>query len=63
MVEVYETERMGRVRSVRGGEDEDVNIARFHPIPAHGFVYGTKQGGLCVFATPRGSGPPHTDEG
>ena len=59
VAEVYETGRMERVRSLRsggreggreeGGEEEDVNIARFHPRVGHGFVYGTKQGRVCVF--------------
>ena len=31
-------------------EDDDVNIARFHPESGHGFVYGTKQGRVRVMA-------------
>jgi len=31
--------------------DDDVNIARFHPDPGHGFVYGTKQGRVRVVST------------
>ena len=64
VAEVYETGRMERVRSLRGGgreggrgggaEEEDVNIARFHPSAGHGFVYGTKQGRICVFGPKRG---------
>jgi hypothetical protein len=37
------------VATVRTREDEDANIARFHPFPAQGFLYGTKQGRLRVF--------------
>ena len=38
---------MTHVTTMLSGED-DVNIARFHPESAHGFVYGTKQGRLRV---------------
>ena len=31
--------------------DDDVNIALFHPIQGNGFVYGTKQGRVCIVAT------------
>lgn len=59
VAEVYQTGRMERVRALRsggreGGEEEDVNIARFHPSVGQGLVYGTKQGRLCVFAPRRG---------
>jgi len=65
VAEVYETGRMVRVRSLRSGggeegrerrieEEEDVNIARFHPSAGHGFVYGTKQGRICVYGPKRG---------
>ena len=66
VAEVYETGRMERVRSLwsggreggreeEGGEEEDVNIARFNPGVGHGFVYGTKQGRVCVFGPKRGA--------
>ena len=35
------------VTTMLSGED-DVNIAMFHPVSGHGFVYGTKQGRLRV---------------
>ena len=31
--------------------DDDVNIALFHPMQGNGFVYGTKQGRVCIVAT------------
>lgn len=31
-------------------QDDDVNIARFHPHSGHGFVYGTKQGRVRILS-------------
>ena len=31
-------------------QDDDVNIARFHPHSGHGFVYGTKQGKVRILS-------------
>ena len=36
---------------------DDVNIARFHPVPGAGIVYGTKQGRICKM-TPAPRTPP-----
>jgi hypothetical protein len=40
---------MTHVSTMLSGDD-DVNIARFHPDPGYGFVYGTKQGRVRVLA-------------
>lgn len=40
---------MTHVSTMLSGED-DVNIARFHPDPGYGFVYGTKQGRVRVLS-------------
>jgi len=41
---------MGQISTMLS-RDDDVNIARFHPDPGHGFVYGTKQGRVRVVST------------
>jgi len=54
---------MARV-DVREEVGDDVNIARFHPTPGRGLIYGTKQGKLCRMTprpptpTPPASGGP-----
>jgi activator-of-BECN1-regulated-autophagy protein 1 len=35
--------------SVLLDEDDEVNIAQFHPIPGNGIVYGTKRGKVKAF--------------
>lgn len=40
---------MTHVSTMLSGDD-DVNIARFHPDPGYGFVYGTKQGRVRVLS-------------
>lgn len=40
---------MAHVSTMLSGDD-DVNIARFHPDPGYGFVYGTKQGRVRVLS-------------
>lgn len=59
VAEVYATEGMEPVRAIRSAED-DVNIARFHPFPGHGFLYGTKQGRVCMLV--RGHGGLEEEE-
>lgn len=53
VLSVFDASSPGRLSPLRTvetrAEEEDVNIARFHPSPAQGFVYGTKQGRVCVF--------------
>lgn len=51
----YRVGDMARV-DVREEVGDDVNIARFHPTPGRGLVYGTKQGKLCRM-TPRPAPP------
>ena len=38
------------VATMLSSDDDDVNIARFHPHSGHGFVYGTKQGRVRVLS-------------
>lgn len=45
VITIYRLDDMKLLTSIRS-EDDDVNIALFHPIPGAGFVYGTKQGRL-----------------
>ncbi|CAN0248292.1 unnamed protein product, partial [Phaeothamnion confervicola] len=40
---IYRTSDMRLVHTVQSVQD-DVNVARFHPEPGFGFMYGTKQG-------------------
>ncbi|KDO25701.1 hypothetical protein SPRG_09000 [Saprolegnia parasitica CBS 223.65] len=44
---IYRWEDMTLVSHMES-EVDDVNIALFHPLPGHGFIYGTKQGRLRV---------------
>ncbi|OQR91411.1 hypothetical protein ACHHYP_04705 [Achlya hypogyna] len=44
---IYRWEDMALVSHMES-EVDDVNIALFHPLPGHGFIYGTKQGRLRV---------------
>ena len=44
---IYRTEDMCRVNEIQS-HDDDVNIALFHPFVGEGFVYGTKQGQVCI---------------
>ncbi len=56
VLDVFDASKgLAPVTTVRTRVDEDVNIARFHPFSAQGFLYGTKQGRLRVFM-PGGSG-------
>ena len=43
---MYRVGDMVRVNT-RKEVGDDVNIARFHPVPGAGLVYGTKQGRIC----------------
>ena len=40
---------MQHIVTMLSGED-DVDIARFHPVSGHEFVYGTKQGRVRVLS-------------
>ena len=51
-VACYQTSNMQVVRMARS-HDDDVNIAVFHPVAGHGFIYGTKQGRMCVVGSRR----------
>jgi hypothetical protein len=57
----YRVGDMARV-DVREEVGDDVNIARFHPTPGRGLIYGTKQGKLCRM-TPRPPTPPPASGG
>ncbi|EQC38924.1 hypothetical protein SDRG_03882 [Saprolegnia diclina VS20] len=50
---IYRWEDMTLVSHMES-EVDDVNIALFHPLPGHGFIYGTKQGRLRVCYAYRG---------
>jgi activator-of-BECN1-regulated-autophagy protein 1 len=67
VLDVFDAGRgLAPLATVRTREDEDVNIARFHPCSAQGFLYGTKQGRLRVFMPggrrSRGAGLVDVDE-
>eukprot|EP00940_MAST-03C_sp_MAST-3C-sp2_P000513 g513.t1 len=47
IAEIYRAHDMKKVTSIRRRHD-DINIAVFHPYVANGFVYGTKQGKVCI---------------
>ena len=53
---VYRVSDMVHVTTERAVGD-DVNIARFHPRPGSGVIYGTKQGKICKM-TPRDEPEP-----
>jgi len=46
---LYQIEGMHSIATLTSTRD-DVNIARFHPVSGHGFVYGTKQGRVRVLS-------------
>mmetsp|Transcript_12466 Transcript_12466/g.17938 ORF Transcript_12466/g.17938 Transcript_12466/m.17938 type:complete len:726 (+) Transcript_12466:168-2345(+) len=46
---LYQVDGMHNIATLTSTRD-DVNIARFHPISGHGFVYGTKQGRVRVLS-------------
>lgn len=46
---LYQIEGMHTIATLTSTRD-DVNIARFHPVSGHGFVYGTKQGRVRVLS-------------
>ena len=36
--------------SIINAEDDEVNIAQFHPLPGQGILYGTKRGKVRVYS-------------